>query len=201
MPTEQQKADLSKKRGQAAASIQDPETRRKFISAQGEAEQKGKGTASPEDYEHLDKSADETLATGGMNTWVKPLASYKRGTKSVPKTGAYKLHEGEKVVPEKNNPDSHLKTGEKKMATPFDMITAGAKKAPKTIQKHEYSKTHNGKHVVTHKHHSPEHKDEQHMFEKFSDAADHMEQNPPQPEQEMPQGAPAAGAPGAAPAM
>jgi hypothetical protein len=201
MASEQDKAALAKKRGAAAAQIQDPDARRKFIADQGEVERKGKdNTASPDDYDRLNRSADDTLATGGMNTWVKPLGSFKHGTKSVPKTGDYKLHEGEKVVPEKNNPDSHLKTGEKKMATPYDMVTAGAKKAPKTIQKHEYSKTHNGKHVVTHKHHSPEHKDEQHMFEKFSDAADHMEQNPPQPEQEMPQAAPAAGAP-AAPAM
>jgi hypothetical protein len=92
--------------------------------------------------------------------------------------------------------------GGKVTATPYDMVSA-PKKAPKTIQKHEYHRTHNGKHVVTHKHHDPSHKDEQHMFEKFSDAANHMEQNPPQPEQEMPEAAPAAGAPAAAaaPAM
>jgi hypothetical protein len=114
---------------------------------------------------------------------VKPLGSFKRGTRSVPKTGIYKLEEGEAVVPEKSNPDSHKKTGEKDMAgTPYDMITGGKKDAPKVIHHHEYHKTHNGKHVVTHKHHDPSHKDEQHMFEKFSDAADHMEQNPPQPE-------------------
>lgn len=196
MPTEQEKAALSKKRGQAAALISDPEMKKKFIAAQGEAEAKGKGTAKPEEYEQMNKSAEDTMATGGMNTWVKPLGSFKKGTKSVPKTGAYVLHEGEKVTPEEKNPDS--KKGEK-MATPYDMITGG-KKAPKTIQRHEYHRTHNGKHVVTHKHHDPSHKDEQHMFEKFSDAADHMEQNPPQPE---PEAAPAAGAgaPAAAPGM
>ena len=83
-------------------------------------------------------------------------------------------------------------------ATPFDMITGGGKKAPKTIKHHEYSKTHNGKHVVSHKHHMPEHKDETHMFDKFSDAAAHMDQNQPQPEQAE-AGAPPAGA-GASPA-
>lgn len=31
----------------------------------------------------------------------KVLGSYKNGTNSVPKTGAYKLHKGEKVVPAK----------------------------------------------------------------------------------------------------
>lgn len=194
MPTEQEKAALSKKRGQAAALISDPEMKKKFISAQGDAEQKGKGTAKPEEYDSLDKSADNTLATGGLNTWVKPLGSFKKGTKSVPKTGAYVLHEGEKVTPEEKNPDS--KKGDKKVATPYDMITGG-KKAPKTIARHEYHRTHNGKHVVTHKHHDSAHKDEQHMFEKFSDAASHMEQNPPQPE---PAEAPEQGAAPAAPA-
>lgn len=117
---------------------------------------------------------------------VKPLGSFKEGGK-VKKTGAYILHKDEKVVPAegKSEPKSEakkeVKQGEEKMATPYDMITGG-KKAPKTIQKHEYHRTHNGKHVVTHKHHDPAHKDEQHMFEKFGDAADHMEQNPPQPE-------------------
>lgn len=115
---------------------------------------------------------------------VKPLGSFKEGG-TVPKTGAYILHKDEKVVPKEKAGD--------KMATPYDMITGG-KKAPKTIQKHEYSKTHNGKHVVTHKHHSADHKDETHMFDKFSEAADHMDANPPQPEQEMAPAGPAAGA-------
>ena len=38
--------------------------------------------------------------------YTKPLGSFAKGTDSVPKTGTYKLHEGEKVVPEKDNPDS-----------------------------------------------------------------------------------------------
>jgi hypothetical protein len=33
----------------------------------------------------------------------KPLASFKKGTDSVPKTGVYKLHEGEKVTPADQN--------------------------------------------------------------------------------------------------
>ena len=34
---------------------------------------------------------------------TKPLGSYKNGTDYVPKTGVYKLHEGEKVVPKDEN--------------------------------------------------------------------------------------------------
>lgn len=134
-----------------------------------------------------DRKGEKRINTSDM---VKPLGSFKRGGK-VPKTGAYILHKDEKVVP------AEQAKKEDKMATPFDMITGGKKKSPKVIHHHEYHKTHNGKHVVTHKHHGTDHQDEQHMFEKFSDAADHMENNPPQPE---PEPAPAEGAPAAAPA-
>jgi hypothetical protein len=100
MPTEQEKADLSKKRGQAAAQISDPDQRRKFIAEQGDDERKGKGSASPDEYEHLNKDADDTLATGGTNKSV--LGSYAKGTDSVPKTGVYKVHKGEQIVPAKS---------------------------------------------------------------------------------------------------
>lgn len=104
MPTEQEKADLAKKRGQAAASITDPEARRKFIAEQGDSE--GKGKLSDSVYGKLSKDADDTVATGGLNKDAgakSPLASYKNGTDFVPKTGTYKLHKGEKVVPADEN--------------------------------------------------------------------------------------------------
>ncbi len=107
------------------------------------------------------------------------------------------LKEGERVLTEKQN--KKYEKGGKVMATPYDMVSA-PKKAPKVVHHHEYSKTHNGKHVVTHKHHDPSHKDETHMFDKFSDAAEHMNANPPQPEPEAPAAAPAAGGAPAAPA-
>jgi len=105
--SEDQRAALSKKRGAAAAGISDPDAKKKFISAQGDAESKNKGSLSDEDHARLDKEADDTLATGGLNkdTGAKaPLASYKNGTDYVPKTGTYKLHEGEKVTPADENP-------------------------------------------------------------------------------------------------
>jgi hypothetical protein len=102
MATEQEKAELSKRRGQAAAQITDPDQRRAFISAQGEAEKKGKGSASDADYQKLGKEADDTMATGGLNKSVG-LPSYKKGTDFVPKTGPAIIHRGEKIVPAKEN--------------------------------------------------------------------------------------------------
>lgn len=172
----------------------------KALHPETETETAPTGKPSPQDRvnpaPYGSRPGEKLIDTKDM---VKPLGSFKKGGR-VPKTGAYILHKDEKVVP------AEQVKKEDKMATPFDMITGG-KKAPKTIHHHEYHRTHNGKHVVTHKHHDPSHKDEQHMFEKFSDASDHMEQNPPQPEpqpaQEAPAavGAPAAGGAPTAPAM
>lgn len=92
--TEQEKADLSKQRGAAAAKIQDPEERRKFIAAQGDTEAKKK-TLPVLDYQQLSREAGEKQA----------LASYKKGTDYVPKTGNYKLHEGEAVLTKEQNSD------------------------------------------------------------------------------------------------
>ena len=146
-----------------------------------------------------------------VSDMVRPLGSLKKGTPSVPKTGIYKLHEGEKVTPEKDNPDS--KKGDH-MATPYDMITAGSKKPKKEIKEMVHSKSHNGKHIVTHKHHSPtHHPDETHVFEDMQGVHDHMDAHDagtdgaapitaapsPMPEPAAPNAA--AGAAPAAPAM
>jgi hypothetical protein len=134
---------------------------------------------------------------------VKPLGSFKRGGK-VPKTGAYILHKDEEVVPKE-------KTGDH-MATPYDMITGGKGKgkAPKKeIKEMIHTKSHNGKHIVTHKHHSPEHHpDELHAFEDMKGVHDHMDQHDagadgaaPLTAAPTPEAAPAAGpAAGAPPA-
>jgi hypothetical protein len=106
---EQQKADLSKKRGQAAVHISDPEERKKFISAQGEAEKKG---ASDADYEHLDREADDTIATQGQNKSVG-VPSYRHGTDYVPRTGLAKLHEGEAVLTKEENEKRNMATEKK----------------------------------------------------------------------------------------
>jgi len=89
--SEEQKAQLSKRRGQAAAQIVDPEERRKFISAQGDAEAANKG--------------ELPVAKAKKMSEESGLMGYKKGTPYVPKTGAAIVHKGERVVPaEKNNP-------------------------------------------------------------------------------------------------
>ena len=177
------------------------------------------GSPAPPDKPAAAAAAGEKMNSGArygdrpgekridVKDMVKPLGVpvYDKGgkvKKANLKDGKHQvaiLKEGERVLTEKQN-KKYEKKGEKVMATPYDMVSA-PKKAPKVVHHHEYSKTHNGKHVVTHKHHDPSHKDETHMFDKFSDAAEHMNANPPQPEPEAPAAAPAAGgAPTAAPA-
>jgi len=96
MPTEEKRAELSKKRGLAASYISDPKRRQKYIAEQGESERKGKLTEK--EASRMDTSADKTIATEGKNVKYKLLGSFKKGGK-VKKTGAYILHKGERVVP------------------------------------------------------------------------------------------------------
>jgi hypothetical protein len=118
------------------------------------------------------------------------------------------LKVGERVLTEKQNADyekSPLYDKGGKVATPYDMITGG-KKPKKEIKEMVHSKTHNGKHVVTHKHHSPaHHPDETHMFNDMNEVKDHMDAHDagtgdaaPMTAAPSPEGAPAAGAPPAA---
>src|SRR5581483_9088843 len=87
----------------AAAQIQDPERRRRFIAAQGEDDKKG----SP-NFSKLDRQADDALATSGESENVRGAKapgeigapSYKKGG-FVKKTGLARLHKGEFVAPRK----------------------------------------------------------------------------------------------------
>ena len=85
------------------------------------------------------------------------------------------LKEGERVLtPEQTKV---YDKGGKVMATPYDMVSGG-KTPKKEIKEVVHSKTHNGKHVITHKHHSPvHHPDETHMFNNLDEAKDHMDQH------------------------
>lgn len=89
--TEQEKAGLATKRGKTAAGLAKMgklapgEATQKFLSAQGDLEAKGK----------LDRAAFTKLSEQGELA----LAGYKKGTKSVPKTGPAILDEGEAVIP------------------------------------------------------------------------------------------------------
>ena len=100
---------------------------------------------------------------------TKPLGSYKKGTPYVPKTGNYKLHEGEAVTPAKDNMSN---------AAMFDMVPGkkSSEKAPKKeIKRIEITKSHDGKHIIKHVHHHPAHEDETHVASNMAELHDHME--------------------------
>ena len=87
MATEQERAEMSKTRGQVGAGMKPGPEKRAFISKQGEQEAKGKddlGELSQEAYRQRNINAVQ--------------GSFKKGG-VVPKTGVYKLHKGEHVVP------------------------------------------------------------------------------------------------------
>jgi hypothetical protein len=81
-PKEKDAALLSQRRGRVAGAIKDPKEKRKFIARQGE------GKTSREDLETETQRTTNRMALG----------SFKRGGR-VKKTGIYKVHAGEKVVP------------------------------------------------------------------------------------------------------
>jgi hypothetical protein len=85
-PTEQERADLSIQRGKDAAQIKDPEQRKAFVAEQGKQEAKGK------DF------SDIVNSTNAFETGMALKGSFKHGG-TVPETGPYLLHEGEKVIP------------------------------------------------------------------------------------------------------
>lgn len=102
---------------------------------------------------------------------MKPLGSFKKGTPYVPKTGVYKLHEGEKVVPKEKNTMN--------AADAMAGIT-GKSKPPKKIKTIEHKKTDDGKTVHTHRHHYPEHHPEEtHVSNDDKEMAAHMAEHMP----------------------
>jgi len=131
---------------------------------------------------------------GGTNNNVRKTPVYDKGGKvkgvnirdgkhqlAILKVGERVLTEKQAEKYDKNDPAENATEtkiydkGGKVMATPYDMITGG-KKPKKEIKEMVHSKTHNGKHVVTHKHHSPSHHpDETHMFNNMDEVKDHMD--------------------------
>jgi hypothetical protein len=134
---------------------------------------------------------------GGSNNNARKTPVYDKGGKVNVNDGKHQvaiLKSGERVLTEKQN--KKYEKGEKfdkenpaenamemkiydkggKVAgNPFDMITGG-KTPKKEIKEMVHSKTHNGKHVITHRHHSPSHHpDETHMFNNLDEAKDHMD--------------------------
>ena len=100
---------------------------------------------------------------------TKPLGSFEHGTDNVQKTGVYKLHKGEAVIPKDKNT---MKTDKMKAA-----LSDEDKSKPKKEIKHiETRKTKDGKFIHTHKHHRPEHHpDEEHVSNNMEELKKHME--------------------------
>ena len=119
-----------------------------------------------------------------VDQMTRPLGSFKKGTDYVPKTGNYTLHEGEKVVPKKEN-----------MADIYAHVPGRteSKPAKKEIKRMEITKSHNGKHIVKHVHHHPSHEDETHVMNDITALHQHMDDHAGTPNEEA--GAPPAGTP------
>lgn len=79
---EKDEALLSQRRGRVAGALKDPEEKRRFIARQGS------GKATREELE------TETQRVSNLHA----LGSYQKGGK-VKKTGIYKVHKGEVVIP------------------------------------------------------------------------------------------------------
>jgi hypothetical protein len=93
--TEQERANISKIRGEVAARMpsgtaEERAAKREFIARQGEMERKGKP-----DYEDLDA---QTYRQRNANAVRDVLGGRKKGG-PIEKTGLYKMHEGETVIP------------------------------------------------------------------------------------------------------
>jgi hypothetical protein len=132
-----------------------------------------------------------------VDQWTKPLGSFKNGTDYVPKTGAYKLHEGEAVKTAKENMD------------PMALVPGRTEPKPKKeIHEIRSRKTHSGGIIHEHHHTHPEHhKMEEHTSPDAAAAGAHVASmlggdagTPPvDPAAAGPAAGPAAGAPAMAP--
>jgi hypothetical protein len=83
-----------------------------------------------------------------ISDMIKPLGSFKKGTDYVPKTGNYKLHEGEKVVPKEEN----------MAGSAFGMVPGNTEDKPKKeIHEIRTRKAKTGGFIHEHHHTRPEH--------------------------------------------
>jgi len=133
-----------------------------------------------------DRGAEQRIDT---KDWSKPLGmkSYEKGTDFVEKTGPAILHKGEAVVPKEKN----MKSVTDKMKASL----SGDDKPKKEIKEIHTRKTHDGKLVHKHIHHSPaHHPDEEHISNDSAEMHQHMDDHAGMPPNEGEQpAAPAAG--------
>lgn len=117
---------------------------------------------------------------------AKPsVKNYDNGVDVIPHDTLAHLQKGQAVITKKENnmADQDWRGGVKT-----------APKPKKEIKQMVHEKSHNGGHIVTHKHHHPEHhEDEKHTFSNMADVAAHMEKHAGTPNQG--EGAPDAGTP------
>lgn len=99
MPDEKQRAALTTARGKQAAAMSDRSAKKAFIAESGLVDT---------DYA---KAAEGSSARGNEAQKKQILGSFKKGG-TVPKTGNYKLHKGETVVPTDPNPAATLGSGD-----------------------------------------------------------------------------------------
>lgn len=171
--TETQKAALSKKRGQAASYIQDPEAKKQYVSAQGNAEAKGK--VSDSDYDHMDREADNTIALQGSDI-TNHVKGYKDGTDRVHSTGPAILHKGEAVL-KKEDADKYRAAKGNIFSAAGDSM-GGRKKHPKKIKEIRTRKGTGGGYIHEHHHTHPEdHPMEEHVSPDQDAMVDHMMAN------------------------
>lgn len=124
--------------------------------------------SEPASWEHIKRAVPpgEKPMYQKATEWAKPLGSFKQGTSHVPKTGVYKLHEGEAVIPKEKNTMN--------AADAMAGIT-GKAKPPKKIHKITTHKSDDGKLIHTHQHHhAAHHPDETHVSNNMKEATDHM---------------------------
>jgi hypothetical protein len=122
-----------------------------------------------------DKAGEKRIDTSDM---TKPLGSFKKGTTHVPKTGVYKLHEGEAVIPAEKNP----------MNAADAMSGIHSPKVPrKALKGMRVHATDNKKHIVTHEHHHPQHHpNTTHAFNSAAEVGQHVADNAPNIEPQAP---------------
>jgi hypothetical protein len=148
-----------------------------------------KPLGEPISYKKLEHLRNEYQGEAAVpKAMRKPLGepiSYKEGTDYVPKTGTYKLHEGEAVVPKEEN----MKSG----TDHAHAALAGKDGKPKKeIKEMTIRRLHDGKLHVKHTHHHGEHHGEEEQAMDLNQLHDHLDQHLGTPSDGEPQ--PAGGA-------
>jgi len=130
---------------------------------------------------------------------TKPLGVFDKGGKVNVNDGKHVvgiLKDGERVLTEKQDKEyQNMKDMKDKMVS---SLSDGEKKPKKEIKEMVHRKSTNGKHIVVHKHHHPEHHpDEEHVMNDMAELHQHMDNHAGTPNEG--EAAPAAGAEAPAP--